>query len=196
MFFLCTWWEFSQPLLGKSTASDGGSLNSCLLCSWCLYVFCWSCSQAPLHCSLQKGLLALTSAGAKHLTAVRLQPSAPSKCNCGLSFAENIKQWLITLTLPEAVFEQEKELISHSIGKVFSIFKKLNWRKTDPWSSCEDRFAWPLHHEEMSVHSWDLTAGKESQPGLEPAFCSSPALTPWRGLHSQDGTWNHTCRDF
>lgn len=39
---------------------------------------------------------------------------------------KTIKQWLLNLILPEVVFEQEKELVSHIIRKVFSIFKKLN----------------------------------------------------------------------
>lgn len=159
-----------------------------------LCVFCWSCSQAPPSLLPPERVASLNFSWCK--TSDSSQTSAifcSFKVELWIVFAETIKQWLITLILPEAVFE----LVSHSIGKVFSIFKKLNWRKTDPWSSCEDRFAWPLRHEEMGVHSWDVHSNKGDSAWVR-GLPSAPLLH-WLlggGLHSQDGTWNHTCRDL
>lgn len=62
-------------------------------------------------------------------------------------FTGHIKQWLIALTLPGVVFEQEKELISHIIGKVFSVFKKLNEVKLILDRPVKTDL--PLLHEEM-----------------------------------------------
>ena len=53
-------------------------------------------SGTPLHYLLQKGLLALTSAGAKHLTVIELQPSDPSKRNFGLFLGEKITTLIST----------------------------------------------------------------------------------------------------
>lgn len=162
-----------------------------------LCVFCWSCSQAPPSLLPPERVASLNFSWCKTSDSSQTLAICSFKVELWIVFAENIKQWLITLILPEAVFEQEKELISHSIGKVFSIFKKLNWRKTDPWSSCEDIFAWPLCHEEMGVHSWDFHSNKGDSAWVR-GLPSAPLLH-WLlggGLHSQDGTWNHTCRDL
>lgn len=162
-------------------------------------MFCWAVLRHPLHCSLQKGLLALTSAGAKH--DCRQTSAISFRVHLWIVYAENIKQWLINLILPEVVFEQEENFVNLIIGKVFSIFKKkLNWRKTDLWSSCEDGFAWPLSHEEMVYTAEIFTAIKETHTRLEACLCSSLALTLWRASSfaklTQDGTWSHPCRDL
>lgn len=75
-------------MLGKSTASERGSLNCVIVLFMFLSVLLKLLSGTPLHHSLQKGLLALTSAGAKHLTVVELQPSDPKKWNFGLFLAK------------------------------------------------------------------------------------------------------------
>lgn len=57
-----------------------------------------------------------------------------------------------------------------------------------------------LSHVEMVYPAEIFTAIKGTLTRLEAAFCSSLALTLWRGSSftklTQDGTRNHTCRDL
>lgn len=96
-------------MLGKSTASDGGSLNCVLvLFMTFLSILLKLLSGTPLYYSLQKGLLALTSAGAKHLTVIEHQPLDPSQWNFGLFLEKTSSNGLWKRIFPAEVFEQEK----------------------------------------------------------------------------------------
>lgn len=84
-----------------------------------LSVFAEAALRHPLHRSLQKGSLALTSAGAKHLTVVQLQPSDPSKWNFEL-FLEKISSiGLLKVNFPSSgVWAEKKKFITHIIVEV------------------------------------------------------------------------------
>lgn len=125
------------------------------------------CSQAPPSLLPPERVASLNFSWCE--TSDRCQTSAicSFRVQLWIVYAENIKQWLINLILPEVVFKQEKNFVNHIIGKVFSIFKKVKMKKTDLWSSCEDGFAWPLSHEEMVYTAEIFTAIKETHTRLE-----------------------------
>ncbi|CAI9159345.1 unnamed protein product [Rangifer tarandus platyrhynchus] len=88
-------------------------------------------SGTPLHYLLQKGLLALTSAGAKHLTVIELQPSDPSKRNFGLFLGKKNHITAYKRELPQQwCFEQEKIITHISVEVFISDLKQL--KKTAP----------------------------------------------------------------
>lgn len=135
------------PFVRKKHSLGGGSLNSGLSCSWRLYVFCWSCSQAPPSLLPPERVASLNFSWCKTSDSSQTGAICPFKVELRVVFTGHIKQWLIALTLPGVVFEQEKELISHIIGKVFSVFKKLNEVKLILDRPVKTDL--PLLHEEM-----------------------------------------------
>lgn len=82
-------------------------------------------SGTPHLCSLSEGALALTSAGAKHLTVVTLQPLDPLQGYFGL-FLEKKTSSFKTLIFPGVVLEQQEKIISHIVVQVFIFKSKAN----------------------------------------------------------------------
>lgn len=85
-----------------------------------------SCSQAPPSLLPTERVASLNFSWCKTSDCSQTSAICSFRVEPWIVCEKTIKQWLLNLILPEVVFEQEKELVSHIIRKVFSIFKKLN----------------------------------------------------------------------
>lgn len=117
------------------------------------------CSQAPPSLLPPERVASLNFSWCE--TSDCRQTSAISfRVHLWIVYAENIKQWLINLILPEVVFEQEENFVNLIIGKVFSIFKKIklkkNWSLTLLWRwICLASKSWG-----NGVHRWEFYSNK------------------------------------